>query len=209
MFTLDNLPVPAFILDSELNILVCSSISNTLFSIRKNFLDLVDQDSKNKVHYFLSTNEKTKFEATMITAENKLEPFDLYITQNREGYLYVVCIPIKEDQKKASHHIQLLREQLMATDKDRLQPHQRKEIISLFQSSLTDSDLYHLISSSDNMKDLPRKLDKIQDLLSLLRPDIIESGKSVHFEVILDELHALRSSIDFYMTLIPLLDRFD
>ncbi|HZH59133.1 MAG TPA: hypothetical protein VEY70_06110 [Metabacillus sp.] len=209
MFTLDIIPVPAFILDSELNILDCSSISNTLFLKRKNFLDLVEQDSKNKVHYFLSTNEKTKFKATMVTAENELEPFDLYITKNREGYLYVVTIPLKEDQKKASHHVQLLREQLIVTDKGRLEQHQRKEIISLFQPYLTDSDLYHLMSSSDDLKDLPRKLDKIQDLLSLIRPDIIESGKSAHFEVILDELHSLRSSIDFYMTLMPLLDRFD
>lgn len=103
----------------------------------------------------------------------------------------------------------MLREQLTVTDQDQFEQDHRKEIISLFQPFLTDSDIYNLISSSDNMKDLPRKLEKIQDLLSLLRPDIIESGKSAHFEVIIDELNELRSSIDFYLTLMPLLDRFD
>lgn len=209
MFALENIPVPVFILDTELNILGRSSISITLFSKRKNFLDIVDDDSKNKVHYFLSMKEKQKFEANIMTAENKLELFEIYVTQNREGYLYVVCIPLKEKLKKVSHQVHLLREQLMVTDKDRMEQHQRKEIISLFQPFLTDSDLYNLISSSDHMKQLPGKLEKIQDLLSLLRPDIIESGKSAHYEVIVDELNELRSSIDFYITLLPLLDRFD
>ena len=209
MFAIENIPVPVFILDKECNILDCSAISKTLFSKRKNFLDLVDDDSKNKVHYFLSTKEREKIEANIMTAANELELFELYATQNGEGYLYVVCIPLKENFKKVSHQVHLLREQLMATDKDSLEQHQRKEIISLFQPFLTDSDLYNLISSSDNMKELPRKLEKIQDLLSLLRPDIIESGKSAHYEVIIDELNELRSSIDFYITLMPLLDRFD
>ncbi|MBU7594943.1 hypothetical protein FVO58_21010 [Metabacillus halosaccharovorans] len=209
MFALENIPVPVFILDTELNILDRSSISITLFSKRKNFLDIVDDDSKNKVHYFLSTKEKQKFEANIMTAENELELFEIYVTQNNEGYLYVVCIPLKEDLKKVNHQVHLLREQLMVTDKDRMEQHQRKEIISFFQPFLTDSDLYNLISSSDHMKQLPGKLEKIQDLLSLLRPDIIESGKSAHYEVIIDELNELRSSIDFYITLLPLLDRFD
>ncbi|PMC40174.1 hypothetical protein CJ195_00200 [Bacillus sp. UMB0899] len=209
MFALENIPVPVFILDTDLNILDCSSISKTLFSKRKNFLDIVDVDSRNKVHYFLSTKEKKKFEANIITAQDELELFEIYVTQNRENYLYIVCIPLKEDFKKVSHQVHLLREQLMVTDRERLEQHERKEIITLFQPFLTDSDLYNLISSSDNMKELPRKLEKIQDLLSLIRPDIIESGKSVHYEVIIDELNELRSSIDFYITLLPLLDRFD
>ena len=103
----------------------------------------------------------------------------------------------------------MLREQLMVTDKDKLEYHHRKEILSLFQPFLNDTDLYHLTSSSDNLKALPKKLEKIEDLLSLIRPDIIESGKSDHYEVIIDELNDLRSSIDFYLTLMPLLDRFD
>ncbi|WP_175638192.1 hypothetical protein [Metabacillus schmidteae] len=209
MFALENIPVPVFILDTDFNILDCSSISKTLFSKRRNFLDIVDVDSRNKVHYFLSTKEKKKFEANIITAQDELEPFEIYVTQNRENYLYIVCIPLKEDFKKVSHQVHLLREQLMVTDRERLEQHERKEIITLFQPFLTDSDLYNLISSSDNMKELPRKLEKIQDLLSLIRPDIIESGKSVHYEVIIDELNELRSSIDFYITLLPLLDRFD
>ncbi len=209
MFALESIPVPVFILDIELNILDCSSISKTIFSKRKNFLDIVDNDSKNKVNYFLSTKEKQKFEANIITADNELELFEIYVTENHEGYLYIVCIPLKEDFKKVSHQVHLLREQLMVTDRDRLEQHQRKEIISLFQPFLTDTDLYNLISSSDNMKELPGKLEKIQDLLSLLRPDIIESGKSAHYEIIIDELNDLRSSIDFYITLLPLLDRLD
>lgn len=209
MFALESIPVPVFILDIELNILDCSSISKTIFSKRKNFLDIVDNDSKNKVNYFLSTKEKEKFEANIITADNELELFEIYVTENHEGYLYIVCIPLKEDFKKVSHQVHLLREQLMVTDRDRLKQHQRKEIISLFQPFLTDTDLYNLISSSDNMKELPGKLEKIQDSLSLLRPDIIESGKSAHYEIIIDELNDLRSSIDFYITLLPLLDRLD
>ncbi|WP_026561143.1 hypothetical protein [Bacillus sp. J37] len=209
MFALEDIPVPVFILDAELNILDRSSISITLFSIRKNFLDIVDDESKNKVHYFLSTKEKQRFVANIMTAENELELFEIYVTQNREDYFYVVCIPLKENLKKVSHQVHLLREKLMVTDKDRMEQHQRKEIISLFQPFLTDSDLYNLFSSTDHMKQLPGKLEKIQDLLSLLRPDIIECGKSAHYEVIIDELNELRSSIDFYITLLPLLDRLD
>lgn len=209
MYALENVPVPVFVLNSQLDVIDSSSMSHQIFSKSKNFLDLVDQESRNKVQYFLSTKEKDKFEANMITIENSLELFELYIKQNHEGLLYVVSIPLRENLKKVSHQVNMLREQLTVTDQDQFEQDHRKEIISLFQPFLTDSDIYNLISSSDNMKDLPRKLEKIQDLLSLLRPDIIESGKSAHFEVIIDELNELRSSIDFYLTLMPLLDRFD
>jgi hypothetical protein len=209
MYALENVPVPVFILNSQLDVIESSSMSQHIFSRSKNFLDLVDYESRNKVQYFLSTKEKEKFKANMITSENSLELFELYIKQNHDGLLYVVSIPLRENLKKVSHQVNMLREQLTVTDKNQLEQRHRKEIISLFQPFLTDSDIYNLISSSDNMKDLPRKLEKIQDLLSLLRPDIIESGKSAHFEVIIDELNELRSSIDFYLTLMPLLDRFD
>jgi len=209
MIALENVPVPAFILNEDFQILTASDMAKKLFSSHSNFLKLVDIDSQNKVSFFLTSNDKEKFEANMITASNELELFEIYLRKNASNDLYVVCIPLKENLKKVSHQVHMLREQLMVTDKDKLEQHHRKEIISLFQPFLNDTDLYHLTSSSDNLKALPSKLEKIQDLLSLLRPDIIESGKSDQFELILDELSDLRSSIDFYLTLMPLLDRFD
>ncbi|APH06162.1 hypothetical protein [Bacillus weihaiensis] len=209
MIALENVPVPAFILNEDFQILTSSDMAKKLFSSHSNFLQLVDIDSQNKVSFFLTSNDKDKFEANMITASNELELFEIYLRKNVTNDLYVVCIPLKENLKKVSHQVHMLREQLMVTDKDKLEQHHRKEIISLFQPFLNDTDLYHLTSSSDNLKVLPSKLEKIQDLLSLLRPDIIESGKSDQFELILDELNDLRSSIDFYLTLMPLLDRFD
>ncbi|TXC89826.1 hypothetical protein FS935_15810 [Metabacillus litoralis] len=209
MFSLENVPVPVFILNSQLDILQTSSVVRKLFPSQRNFLQLVDIDSKNKVSYFLQSNEKEKFEANLITCDDEIELFELYQTKTHDENLYVVCIPLKDNLKKVSHQVHMLREQLMVTDKDKLEYHHRKEILSLFQPFLNDTDLYHLTSSSDNLKALPNKLEKIEDLLSLIRPDIIESGKSDHYEVIIDELNDLRSSIDFYLTLMPLLDRFD
>lgn len=209
MFSLENVPVPVFILNSQLDILQTSSVVRKLFPNQENFLHLVDIDSKNKVSYFLQSNEKEKFEANLITCDNEIELFELYQTKTNDENLYIVCIPLKDNLKKVSHQVHMLREQLMVTDKDKLEYHHRKEILSLFQPFLNDTDLYHLTSSSDNLKALPKKLEKIEDLLSLIRPDIIESGKSDHYEVIIDELNDLRSSIDFYLTLMPLLDRFD
>ncbi|WP_226670924.1 hypothetical protein [Metabacillus litoralis] len=209
MVSLENIPVPVFILNSQLFILNSSIKARTMFTYQDHFLELVDVDSKNKVSFFLQSKEKEKFEANLVTSENELELFELYLKQTSDRKLYVVCIPLKDNLKKVSHQVHMLREQLMVTDKDKLEYHQRKEIISLFQPFLNDTDLYHLTSSSDHLKVLPSKLEKIQDLLSLIRPDIIESGKSDHYEIIVDELNDLRSSIDFYLTLMPLLDRFN
>ncbi len=188
-------PVPYFIMDKQLTIKDASNEASERFPIStSSFLDLVDSESQQKVIHLLTKRESAVFEANMKTKENPLSLFDLYPKWVNDS-CHLICIEKAENIHHIMQLIHRLREQLDQTNFDEYTSNMKRDIIpSILNINMNDMNRLSITNASGRVEEIPNKVESIQELISIFRPDLIEVGKSDYLEIIdrhLDEILAI------------------
>ncbi|KAA0547346.1 hypothetical protein FZW96_10740 [Bacillus sp. BGMRC 2118] len=205
---INMLPVPYFIIDEQYTIVKKSPVTTSMFQASDNFLQLIDHESKEKVTRQLhQTKPGSSFEANMIAPDNTITLVDLYPQfDEHTKETHVICIGQTPKYNEVSSIMKQLREQLIVTDFTHYDKKLRKQLLpSIMNYGLSDIQKYEFLNSSSNIKDIPPKIETIGDLLSIIRPDIIESGKSEYIELILNEMNDLKQIVENLITVSNLL----
>ncbi|WP_433747168.1 hypothetical protein [Falsibacillus pallidus] len=207
MLIIENIPIPFFILDFNYQILDYSDAAS-IFPFRNSFMDLVDKESQAKISKTFARKEMPSggFEVNLMQKDQPVpmnyEIFFSFI-ENTSNY-YVVCIPKKEDTKLIRHQMNLLREQLMRDDLSKFDQFRRKDWIQFFQPVLTDRQIANMLGDHEGLRESIARLERVQEQFGNLKPDIIESGKIESLMEIEEELEELKSTLDFYSTILPI-----
>ncbi|GAE26334.1 hypothetical protein JCM9140_2385 [Halalkalibacter wakoensis JCM 9140] len=194
-------PVPMFQLDKHFNILSSSKAAEQVFLPASNFLTLVDDESKNKVTNFLvdPLKQQDSIEVNLQTYDNPFSLFQLFIEwENEIGSL--ICIEKDDEYQRSTQILHRLREQLQSIDFHEYEAHIRKELLpAILNVKLSDLHRLSLSEYSGSLKDVPSKIDTTLDLISVLRPELIEIGKSEYLDLITNELTDISSIIHYLL----------
>ncbi len=199
-----NIPVPYFILAPDLTIRHRSFVAQKMFPEQMSFIDLVDRESREKVEEFLFTDHiTTPIEVNLMTLHQPLELFELYIQWEVDGPNgHLVCIYKSDQYHRINKQFHQIREVLMKTDFNEFNQNARYELLPSFLN-IDHSNLDQLttIQTREKLTDVPDKLKTIQEFISILRPDVIEAGKSDYIEMISEKLEEIEEIIGFVSTL--------
>ncbi|MCA0173762.1 STAS domain-containing protein [Bacillus sp. RAR_GA_16] len=121
MFDINDHPLPAFMVDEDLNILSQSKLATEAFSARSSFLELVDQDSRKKASKILNPLLKeAEVELVMGTAQSPYTLFQVYAKWSSNGSGQLICVRQDERLEKLSEALQKQQERLADTNFDLL-----------------------------------------------------------------------------------------
>ncbi|TKD67465.1 STAS domain-containing protein [Pseudalkalibacillus hwajinpoensis] len=129
MFDIRKHPLPAFIVDDNLEIIEKSQLATESFSSSTSFLQLVDQDSRTKAKKYLTPLEKeVEIELVLNTIHSPHSLYIVYAKWSKEGVAQIVCV--KQDQRiaKLAGSIQKQRERLSETNFDLLDKKEELEV---------------------------------------------------------------------------------
>ncbi|MBN8210845.1 STAS domain-containing protein [Bacillus sp. NTK071] len=121
MFDIKNHPLPAFIINDNLEIIERSQLATESFSSSTSFLQLVDQDSRTKAKKYLTPLQKeVEIELVLNTILFPYSLYNVYVKWSNEGLAQLVCV--KQDKRiaKLGESIQKQRERLSETNFDLL-----------------------------------------------------------------------------------------
>lgn len=129
MFDINDHPLPAFLVDEELNILSQSKLATEAFSPRSSFLELVDMDSRKKAAKMLNPLLKeSEVELVMGTAQSPYSLFHVYAKWSMNGGGQLVCVRQDERLEKLSEALQRQQERLADTNFDLLDKKEELEV---------------------------------------------------------------------------------
>ncbi|WP_078554160.1 hypothetical protein [Bacillus alkalicellulosilyticus] len=203
---LENHPVPFFILDNNLIIKSLSNTAKAVFPEANSFMELVDLESRNKVSSFLNQKYNNQFEVNLITKSDPLALFNLYSNWD-EGTLLIVCIEKTENVHHIMQLIYRLREQLEQTNFEQYSTELKRDLIpTILNVDLRDMNRLAITDVSGRLEDLPQKLEMIQELNSIIKPDLIESGKSEYMELIEKHLEEVGAIIHYIIAIAPIIN---
>lgn len=198
-----GMPVPYFEVNQQLDILSHSEHASSLFASVLNFLSLVDTGSKKKVmNQLLSKTDMQSFECNLRTFHNPLTLFQIY-AQWDDGIGKIVCIEKETEYRQATHILHKLREQLHSADFHDYENQMRKDLLPLLNVNVSDLNRLSLSEYSGSLADIPTKIETVLDLLSVLRPELIEIGKSDYLDLITNELTNIRAIIHYLLAVVP------
>ncbi|MDT8859578.1 hypothetical protein N0O92_04975 [Alkalihalobacillus sp. MEB130] len=197
---LRTVPVPMFKVNRQLEIVSTSQKAQEFFHSSSSFLELVDAESKQKVYNFLlSPTSNESFELNMKTRSNPFGLFQIYV-QWEEEFGYVVCIEKDKEYQKSNQILHRLREQLHSIDFHEYEANIRKELLpSILNVKLSDLNRLSLSEYVGSLEDIPTKVDTVLDILSVLRPELIEAGKSEYLDIVTRELTDISSIIHYLL----------
>ncbi|ALC91244.1 hypothetical protein AM500_16670 [Bacillus sp. FJAT-18017] len=112
------LPVPYFKFNKEAEILNFSDEAHILFDLDgKQFYQLVDEDSQNKLYTFIFSKEKADgIELNMKTRNNPLVLFKLKSKWDADGFCHLIALPSSEENLELEAKLDALQERLLHTD---------------------------------------------------------------------------------------------
>ncbi len=127
MSDLKYLPLPYFLIDAEYNILANSAASEGIFSVGKNFLELVDWESHNKMKsLFVDKVNKVEGELIMKTKYSPYALFDININWH-EHKGHIICIEKDHRLSELETIVEKHRIRLAATDLELLEKKEQVE----------------------------------------------------------------------------------
>lgn len=124
----DSWPLPAYQLNSELEIVESSGTAKSMFGEKSSFLDLLDEGSVSKASKFLqASNYIAKLELNFKTAEGHLQVCELHCKWDSEYILNVIAVPKDDQVSKISAQLASLRNRLNDTNYDLFLEKERTE----------------------------------------------------------------------------------
>ncbi|RLQ86598.1 STAS domain-containing protein [Planomicrobium sp. Y74] len=124
----DSWPLPAYQLNSELEIVESSGTAKSMFGEKPLFLDLLDEGSVSKAANFLrASNFSGPFELNFKNTAGELQVCDLHCKWDSDFTLNVIVVPKDNQVSKISAQLSSLRNRLNDTNYDLLLEKERTE----------------------------------------------------------------------------------
>lgn len=124
----DSWPLPAYQLNSKLEIVESSGTAKTMFGEKVYFLDLLDEGSVSKAENFLHASSFSgPFELNFKNTEGELQVCDLHCKWHSDFILNVIVVPKDDQVSKISVQLSSLRNRLNDTNYDLLLEKERTE----------------------------------------------------------------------------------
>jgi hypothetical protein len=198
-----SLPVPFFKIKQDSMIVEQSLLATEQFPHVIYFHDLIDEGSKEKIKTLLNGPYPNRVELNMTTNTQPFMLFDLYIAKAEET-IDIVCISKEDTSNQALVQLHKIREQLEALDFQSLDIRLVEELFPLAtDQSLTDLNRLSIYNYSGSFKEIPAKLEAIEGLLSILKPELIEIGKHEYTDHISKELDDIKGIVYYALALTP------
>lgn len=124
----ESLPLPAFQLNSKLDIIESSISAKSMFGITNSFLELLDEGSVSKAKKFLqSANFSGPVELTLKSKEGSSKVCDLHCHWQSELVLNAIAVPKDDNVSKIAAQLSNLRSRLNDTNYDLLLEKERAD----------------------------------------------------------------------------------
>jgi hypothetical protein len=192
---LNLLPIPFFILDTDLKILFASDAAEKRFPYCISFIQLADQASLEKVFSIPEKNAGEMIEINLRTSGNTVELFNIYYSRIPEKKLiYMCCAPISSNLLEIQHHWALLRNRLSS-----LQPADLAMVgknSPLSEESRDTHGKLKAIEHKKKLKGISHSASESIDLMNILQPLAIEHGKAEYLERIQKNLMDIIAAAD-------------
>lgn len=121
-YQFEGLPLPAFALTRELEVINSSQEARKLFGPVKAFQDLLDEGSLKKVGKLLQPEKASvKSELNAVTASGELLLADIFVKWGNDDSLMVVLVPKEDNIERISQQLRRLQDRLRDTDYDLFQ----------------------------------------------------------------------------------------
>ncbi|MEN8699156.1 hypothetical protein [Bacillus infantis] len=193
---LNLLPIPFFILDTDLKIVFASEAAEIRFPYCISFIQLADQDSLEKVFSIPEKNSGEMIEINLRTSGNAVELFNIYYSRIPEKKLiYVCCAPISSNLLEVQHHLAMLRNRLSSLQPAELKPPGLHNPL-LFEVSSNAHEKIKAIENKKKLKSISHSASESIDLMNILQPLAIEHGKAEYLERIQKNLLNIMSAAD-------------
>lgn len=202
-----HIPVILFVLEEDLTISFMSNLAKDLLPCM-HLEDIIDPDSYSKWKSY-TTNRKPRTGEIHLTKGDELVPCLYKINYSYsvpEKKHYIVFTESQDDIKKIRFQMHELRQQLVDSNYEKIKTSERKQWISMLEPFLSTIDISSLLVEEKRIDLAIEKLQRMEDLLSTIRPDMIELGKWETVDLITQELHEIRSIVTYYQTLLNLPD---
>lgn len=187
-----HIPIPVFVVDSNLQIVFQSQKSLDTFPRVPNFLDLVDGRSRHRAIIFLSeVYSVVTTELCLQTRKTSLSLFEVHVHRESEDALFLFCIHKTNHYKELSQSIQSLELQLnkmylgLVKKKEKLESSIRElEKLTFHYENL--ATIGKLAASVAH--EIRNPLSTVKGFVQLLQPQLIEMEKGHYAEIALSEI---------------------
>ncbi|TCS95809.1 ATP-binding protein [Hazenella coriacea] len=187
-----HVPIPVFVVDSNLQIVFQSQKSLDTFPKVPNFLDLVDGRSRHRAVIFLSeVYSVVTTELRLQTRKTSLSLFEVHVHRESKDALFLFCIHKAHQLKELSQSIQSLEVQLnkmylsLVKKKEKLESSIREiEKLTFHYENL--STIGKLAASVAH--EIRNPLSTVKGFVQLLQPQLIEMEKGHYAEIALSEI---------------------
>ncbi|MDI9260112.1 hypothetical protein [Alicyclobacillus sendaiensis] len=180
MSVLDHLPIPTFCITEHYAVVGASQTARHAFVEGKHLLDIVDAGSAEKLKRFVRpAMSGIRVELNFLTP-NGIGLFDVYQRWRNEGgdaIGYLTCVPRQSDLNEVIESVTRL---------DKRLPKRHPGGLRLVEPAPSAPSIWEHVDHS---------LRTIEELVGMLRADLIELGKGVYAELVFKELDSLRQII--------------
>ncbi|MCM3544110.1 hypothetical protein [Priestia megaterium] len=188
---IQHIPVPMFLLNKDNEIIEFTPSVTKNFPPVQNFLDLVDEDSQEKVKRALQGKEEVQIEVNMRTFSNPVALFDFHFEPEAYHSLHAVCCyPIHEHMMSVQSTLQQFRSMLMQDSS------QVNQDFSVRETDVETARKMQLVDLQRHFREMKTNVLTIQDLLSIIRSDVIEAGKGEYIELVSTHLFDIQDVIN-------------
>lgn len=174
-----RLPVPYFIIDVNLDILECSALAEEQFPVRASLLDILDEGSRSKaIKLIQPTRHRLVVELNFLDRAGAVSLYEVYQSWQEAGT--IVCIP---RQSRINQISDTVREIQQWSKRD--QPQERTERYG-------DNEELDRARS----RELRRCLVTMMDILTVIRPSLIEADKSEYADLLVEQIEQAGRTIE-------------
>lgn len=176
-----RLPVPYFIIDENLDILECSELAEEQFPVRASLLDILDAGSRSKAMKLIQpTRHRAVVELNFMNRAGAVSLYEVYQSWQEAGT--IVCISRQSRINQISDTVRDM-QQWSTRDKPPA-PTERNGN----NEELEKTEAQH--------RELRRCLATMMDILTVIRPCLIEADKSEYADLLIEQIEQAGRSIE-------------
>jgi hypothetical protein len=168
--------MPSFEVDGDLNILYASQAALSLFGPASNFLEIVDNDSRTKARRLLHpTSHLSNLELNLVDTSGHLLLFEVSQHWRTEsGHAQIACWSKDDELLKVVEQLRRLQEQVQYGSTLVEVPPSPKPTVR-----------------EDSLRTARMHVRTMRDLLHILRPTLVDAGKTAYVTLLEAELDQL------------------
>ncbi|UJF34113.1 hypothetical protein [Paenibacillus hexagrammi] len=185
------LPVPYMKIERSFRIIEQSHAATERFAQTSSLLELVDIGSKEKAAQFLQPSySNMQIELNFMTLQERCSLFEVYQRWEDEKTAHLLLVEKQPHLQNIEYAVHELREQISRIEKPAVHRPELGLVNTLSQRQAS--------AQMDNrmaIKEALHALDTVKELVMILRPSLLEAGKDLYVNLIIDHLHQAMESL--------------